>query len=138
MTPARRILYAASAVVLTVCVSVLALLAVDVYLHGKFEKSAGFNVWGYRGPAVGRKQPGEYRIAVLGGSSAYGYGTNWDEAMPAVLQQQLTGRTAGPFRRFTVVNLGYNNEGAYSSSRRCRTTRRCAMTSRVCTKVITI
>jgi len=110
----RRIGYALAAVAGAAGASLMALLAVDVYLHGKFEKSAGFNVWGYRGPAVARKLPDEYRVAILGGSSAYGYGTNWDEAVPAVLERELTGRTAGPFRRFRVVNLGYNNEGAYS------------------------
>lgn len=110
----RRVAYALTAAAIAVGMSLLALLAIDVYLHGKFEKSAGFNIWGYRGPAVGRKAAGEYRIAVLGGSAAYGYGTTWDEAIPAALERQLSGRPAGPVRRFTVVNLGYNNEGAYS------------------------
>jgi hypothetical protein len=106
--------YALAAVVIALCVPLLVLLAVDVYLHGKFQKSAGFNVWGYRGPAAGRKLHDEYRVAVLGGSAAYGYGTNWDEAVPAALERALAGRDAGPFARFRVVNLGYNNEGAYS------------------------
>lgn len=110
----RRIAYALVAVAITLGVSFLTLLGVDIYLHGRFAKSAGFNVWGYRGPVVGRKQAGEYRVAVLGGSAAYGYGANWDEAIPAVLERDLAGRISGPFRRFTAVNLGYNNEGAYS------------------------
>jgi hypothetical protein len=110
----RRVAYALAAVAIAVVVPLLALLAVDVYLHGKFEKSAGFNVWGYRGPSAGRKLAGEYRVAVLGGSSAYGYGANWDEAVPALMERELTGRTAGSFQRFRVLNLGYNNEGAYS------------------------
>jgi hypothetical protein len=108
------LIYAFAAVFTAVLFSLLALLAVDVYLHGKFEKSAGFNVWGYRGPAVKRKAADEYRVVVLGGSSAYGYGTNWDEAIPAVLERQLAGRSVGPFRRIVVINLAYNNEGAYS------------------------
>jgi len=107
----RRIAFAATAVLLAIAVPIIALLAVDVYLHGRFQTSAGYNVWGYRGPTVGRKRPGEIRIAVLGGSSAYGYGVNWDEAMPVRLERALAARSS---RRFTVVNLGYNNEGAYS------------------------
>jgi hypothetical protein len=69
-------------------------------------------VWGYRGTSVGRKRAGEYRIVVLGGSAAYGYGVSADEAIPAALQRLLRSRTPSP--TFTVVNLGYNNEGAYS------------------------
>lgn len=109
----RRVLFALAAVTMAFAVSFAALLAVDVYLHGRFEKSAGFNIWGYRGPAVSKKQPGEYRVAVLGGSSAYGYGVTWDQAVPAVLERRLAGPTPRP-TRFTVVNLGYNNEGAYA------------------------
>jgi hypothetical protein len=110
----RRRLYALLAIAIAFVLSFTGLLAVDIYLHGKFEKSAGFNVWGYRGPAVGRKQADEYRVAVLGGSTAYGYGTEWNQAIPAVLESDLAGRSSGRFHRFRVVNLGYNNEGAYS------------------------
>lgn len=110
----RRIVYAVAAVAIAIGVPFLSLLAVDIYLHRKFERTAGFNVWGYRGPAAGRKRGDEYRVVVLGGSAAYGYGTNWDEAIPAVLERTLTGRSVGPFRRFTAINLAYNNEGAYS------------------------
>jgi hypothetical protein len=105
-------MFAAAAIALAVVVSVTALLAVDLYLHGRYERSAGFNVWGYRGSSVGRKKADEYRLVVLGGSAAYGYGVSADEALPAVLEQMLRMRTQSP--RFTVVNLGYNNEGAYS------------------------
>jgi hypothetical protein len=113
MTSRRRwLVFAAAAVALGVVVTVTALLAVDVYLHGRYEQSAGFNVWGYRGSSVGRKKSGEYRLVVLGGSAAYGYGVNADQAIPAVLEQQLRLRAQSP--RFTVVNLGYNNEGVYS------------------------
>jgi hypothetical protein len=107
----RRLAFVAVAIGVAVVLS-SATLAVDVYLHGRYERSAGFNVWGYRGPVAGRKQPNEYRIVVLGGSAAYGYGVSWDEAMPAVLERQLRARSTSPL--FTVINLGYNNEGAYS------------------------
>jgi len=108
----RRLLFALIAVTLATLVPLCALLAVDVYLHGKFQKSAGYNVWGYRGPSVPKKRTGEYRVAVLGGSAAYGYGANWDEAIPALLERDLA-QQAGP-HPIRVVNLGYNNEGAYS------------------------
>jgi hypothetical protein len=109
----RRTIFALAAVVLTLVVPFSILLATDVYLHRRYERSAGLNVWGYRGPAVGRKRPGEYRVVVLGGSAAYGYGVHWDQAMPAVLERQLNQRRSGS-STFTVLNLAYNNEAAYS------------------------
>lgn len=108
----RRLLFAAAAVVLAGVAASAVLLAVDVYLHGRYQRSAGFNVWGYRGRPLGKKKAGEYRIVVLGGSTAYGYGVTADDALPAVLERLLRMRTAAP--AYTVINLGYNNEGAYS------------------------
>ncbi len=107
----RRVVFATTAVALAIGLPGCALLAVDVYLHGKYQTSAGYNVWGYRGPVAGRKRPGEIRIVVAGGSTVYGYGVNWNESMPAQLERALAARSQ---RRFAVVNLGYNNEGAYS------------------------
>jgi hypothetical protein len=108
----RQIAAFATAVGLVCAMALIALLLADVYVHGRFERSAGFNVWGYRGPSAGRKQANEYRVIVLGGSTAYGYGVTWEQAMPAALERQL--RAQAPSPTFTVVNLGYNNEAAYS------------------------
>lgn len=112
-TRTRRLLFTLAAVALAIVVPVGTLLAIDVYLHGRFQKSAGFNVWGYRGPIVGRKQSGELRAVVLGGSTAFGYGVRWDQTIPWYLQEKLRARLrSGP--KATVVNLAYNAEGAYS------------------------
>ena len=113
MTPRRRLAYVLVTLGVAVAVPFAVLLAIDVHLHTKYQTSAGFNIWGYRGPAVGRKQPGEYRVVVLGGSAAFGYGVTWDQAMPALLEQRLAA-TAPPGRAFRAINLAYNNEGAYS------------------------
>ena len=114
MTRRRRIAFALIAVVVFFVVPAAVLLAVDMHLHNKFERAAGLNLWGYRGPAIGKKRAGEYRVAVLGGSSAYGYGVTWNEAMPHQLEDLLMDQTERPADRFRVVNLGYNNEGVYS------------------------
>jgi lysophospholipase L1-like esterase len=89
------------------------LLAADVYAHRTADQSAGLNRWGYRGPVVAGKRPGETRLVVLGGSTAFGYGVRWEDAFPAQLERLLQARrdTAGDT---SVVNLAYNNEGAYS------------------------
>ena len=110
----RKLLFAFAAMLVAAAASMALLIALDVYLHRRFERSAGFNIWGYRGPVAGRKRSDEYRVVMLGGSAAYGYGTAWEESIPAVLEQDLRGRIVGPRRRFSVINLGYNNEGAYS------------------------
>ncbi|MEO7135053.1 MAG: GDSL-type esterase/lipase family protein [Vicinamibacterales bacterium] len=110
MTRPKKIVFALVAIALASTVSMAGLLLVDVYLHGRYERSAGYNVWGYRGPRVAHKKPGELRVVMLGGSTAYGYGVNWEDAIPAQLERALTSASAPA----TVVNLGYNNEGAYS------------------------
>jgi hypothetical protein len=91
-------------------VAALALVVADLYAHHRFERGVLYNVWGYRGPTIGRKSPGEYRIAVLGGSAAYGFGVRWEESMPTLLEQRLAGERP-PVR---VVNLAYNGQGAYA------------------------
>jgi lysophospholipase L1-like esterase len=87
------------------------LVAADVVVH---QTKYAVNIWGYRGPIVGKKQPHEWRLAVLGESTAFGYGVRWDEAFPAYLQDALNRDRGDTRQRVTVLNLAYNNEGAYS------------------------
>src|SRR5262249_45771265 len=101
----RHVVTAAAAVLMSVAATLGLLLAADVYAHGRADRSAGLNRWGYRGPVVGRKLPGEARIVMLGGSTAFGYGVTWDRAIPAQLERRLRARRKQPT---TVVNLGYN------------------------------
>lgn len=112
MTPRRKWLFAAGAIALSVSGAAAVLLAADLYLHRRAERSAGLNRWGYRGPVVDGKRPGETRIAVLGGSTVFGYGVFWDQTIPALLEAQL--RQSFPEKTISVVNLGFNNEGAYA------------------------
>lgn len=104
--------FAAITAAIPVLLITLTLFGLDLYLHKRAERSAGLNRWGYRGPVVGRKQPGETRVVVLGGSTAFGYGVPWFEAPPAILERQLN--AARPTSPVSVVNLGFNNEGAYA------------------------
>jgi lysophospholipase L1-like esterase len=108
----RRLLFVVAAVALACGATIGALLAADLHLHSSAERSARLNVWGYRGPVVPRWHDGAPRIAVLGGSTAFGYGVTWDSALPAALERAL--KASAPRRQWSVVNLGYNNEGAYS------------------------
>src|SRR3954469_449561 len=107
----KKILFSVTAITLSFSVVVLALLGADLYVHARAEKSAGLNRYGYRGPVVPRKQPGELRVAVLGGSTVFGYGVGWNESIPANLERDLQQRWQRPVR---VLNLGHNNEGAFA------------------------
>ena len=106
----KRAAFACAAVAVGVLVPTLTLLSLDMYAHHRFERGVLVNIWGYRGPTIAKKAPGEYRVAVLGGSAAFGFGVAWDESMPALLERKFTG--AQPAVR--IVNLAYNGEGAYS------------------------
>ncbi len=107
----KFIAFALMAMALSVAGVMLLLLVADLVLHARAERSAGLNRYGYRGPVVGRKQAGELRVVMLGGSTVFGYGVGWKESIPAQLESRLQARLGRPV---TVVNLGFNNEGAFA------------------------
>ena len=108
----RKAAYGAVAVVLALALCGGAVLAADVYLHHRVQNLAGVNVWGYRGPTVGRKAPGEVRAVVLGGSTAFGYGLPWDEGFP-YFSSATCARVRAAASGMSVVNLGAPGQGAY-------------------------
>lgn len=112
MTRRKLLAFAVTTVLLSSGATLAGFVAVDLYVHQRAERSAGLNRWGYRGPVLGRKQPGEQRIAVLGGSTVFGYGGPWQEAIPALLEGML--RERAPALKLRVINLGFNNEGAFA------------------------
>jgi GDSL-like Lipase/Acylhydrolase family len=112
MTARKRVLFAAAAVSLSALFVAAILLGVDAYLHSRVQNDGGVNVWGYRGPTIGGKADGEIRVAVFGGSTAFGYGVRWDEAFPYYLQSLLNRETHG-HPRYVVANLGAPAQGAF-------------------------
>jgi hypothetical protein len=111
-TRLKKLIFAAAAMAISVAIGITILLALDLYAHHRVERSAGLNWRGYRGPTVGRKQPGELRVAILGGSTVFGYGVAWDETIPVFLERALAAKM--PNRRVSVVNLGLIGEGVYA------------------------
>jgi lysophospholipase L1-like esterase len=107
----RKLAFIAVAFVVVAALSASAVTALDIYLHHRVQYTAGVNVWGYRGDVVGRKRPGETRIIVLGGSTAFGYGMSWNESWPYYLEQKIA---AGHqlSRPLSVVNLGIPTDSA--------------------------
>jgi hypothetical protein len=108
----KQVAFAAAAILLSSLATIAFVAAVDLYLHTRYAMTGGYNVWGYRGPIVGAKKPGERRIVMLGGSVAFGYGVRSDETIPANLAPLL--QAARPATPVSVVNLGWQSEGAYS------------------------
>jgi lysophospholipase L1-like esterase len=113
MTRTRFLAFAVVAATGALVVILGVLLLTDIYVHHRIERYAGVNVWGYRGPRVGRKQPNEHRLVVIGGSTAFGYGVLAEEAFPAQLERDLQQVSKGG-AKVTVVNLGMNSQGAYA------------------------
>ena len=110
LTRKRKLLYALVASALAIGAAAMLLLAADVFAHWRTQDVAGVNVWGYRGPVMPRKLPGEVRIAMLGGSTVFGWGLPASESIAAFLEKRLNAAGRG---RFSVVNLGAPGQGAY-------------------------
>lgn len=111
MTAARRVLFACAAASLGAVLAAALLMGVDAYLHSRVQNDGGVNVWGYRGPTVGRKAANEVRVAVFGGSTAFGYGVRRDEAFPYFLESLLNRESRD--RHYVVVNLAAPAQGAF-------------------------
>src|SRR5688572_6775225 len=95
LTRRKRIAFALGAMTLSFIAMAGVLLAADLVLHYRAERSAGLNRYGYRGPVIGRKQPGELRVVMLGGSTVFGYGVAWNESIPVYLEAGLRERAGG-------------------------------------------
>lgn len=106
----RRLIYAAVAALLATGLVVLLLMIADIYVHWRTQDLAGVNIWGYRGRVMPSKKPGEIRVVMLGGSTAFGWGLPSHESVPAFLERLLN---APASTRFSVVNLGAPGQGAY-------------------------
>src|SRR5262245_41919297 len=106
----RRLLFGVFTATLTVVLMLLVLFAADLWAHHRAERTAGVNRRGYRGAIVGAKRAGEWRLLMLGGSTVFGYGVFAAESLPAQLEAQLRARGV----EASVVNLGFNSEGAHA------------------------
>ncbi len=95
------------------CVMLIVLLAADLYAHARTETQGGVNVWGYRGVPVGKKPSHGFRVVLLGGSTAFGWGLPAGESIAAFLERRLRDEPSLNGRAISVVNLGAPAQGAY-------------------------
>ena len=93
LPPLKRAVFALLAMTGSFAIMLMALVGADLYAHSRVERSAGLNRHGYRGPVVGRKQPGETRIVMLGGSTVFGFDVEVEETVPAQLERELAKTT---------------------------------------------
>jgi lysophospholipase L1-like esterase len=110
VTRRRQLLFGVVTATLTIVLMIGVLLVADLWAHHRAERTAGVNRRGYRGAIVGAKRSGEWRLVMLGGSTVFGYGVFANESLPAQLESQLRARGV----QASVVNLGFNSEGAYA------------------------
>jgi len=113
---ARKYLVNVGLLFCTLFIFLLLVLAADLLAHAKFLNMAGLNYKGYRGLVVKKKQNNEIRLVMMGGSTVFGYGVKYNETVPARLEVELQKvlSASGAGKKATVVNLGYNSEGAYA------------------------
>jgi hypothetical protein len=90
-----------------IVVGALGLLALDIYAHARVQSVGGVNVWGYRGPVARSRQDAEIRIAIVGGTRAFGWGQTPDALGGEVrrLTMLSTDRPGAALRPVVVLNL---------------------------------
>ena len=91
-----------------VVTAALLTVALDVQLHHKFASFGAVNMWGYRGPVMPARKPPELRIAVVGGTFAYGWGVEAEHTLAGYLRQLVSvalNQAGQPPIRVTAANL---------------------------------
>ena len=109
----KRVAFALAASIGIATLSCALLLTADLYAHSRTQDEAGVNIWGYRGKPVGPKPAGGIRLALFGGSTAYGWGLPAGESSAAFLERRLSEQSAFANRDLSVVNLGAPAQGAF-------------------------
>ena len=90
-------------------------VALDMEVHRNVEQRQGTNTWGYRGMSRFTLS-GRARVAVLGGSAAYGFNVEWANTFPFYLERRLNQLRRAKYPGFftEVVNLSAMGDGAAS------------------------
>ena len=83
-------------------------VALDMYAHKRVEALGGVNYWGYRGPVANQRKTNEIRVAVVGGTRAFGWGASASALVSEIRRQILltTDQRGSELRPVVVLNLG--------------------------------
>jgi hypothetical protein len=97
----------------TIAFAFLAGALLDRHLHQR-DPSCGINQWGYREEARGSKQPGEFRVSIIGGSAAFEAGVPFGKTLAAQIFYELRQAGAPNGQEYSVVSLAEPRVGADS------------------------
>jgi hypothetical protein len=95
----------------------MGVVVADVRAHKRVEEERGVNARGFRGPLTIHKAQRERRVAIVGGTAAYGYAVDWPTSLGAALQNRLEQGWREKYRPTEatgVVNLAELGAGASS------------------------
>jgi hypothetical protein len=85
----------------------------DRRMHQR-DSSVGINQWGYRDEARASREPGEIRVALVGGSSAFEGGLSYGSTLAGQIFIELRAAGAHTGQQYSVVNLSEPRAGADS------------------------
>jgi hypothetical protein len=91
-----------------VAIAMALTIALDMYAHKRVEALGGVNYWGYRGPVANQRKTNEIRVAVVGGTRAFGWGASASALVSEVRRQILltTDQRGKGLRPVVVISLG--------------------------------
>jgi hypothetical protein len=95
----------------------MGIVVADVRAHKHVEEEHGVNARGFRGTLTIHKTPAERRVAIVGGTAAYGYAVDWGTSLGPALQNRLEQGWRRKHRVgevITVINLAEPGAGAAS------------------------
>jgi len=95
----------------------MGVVVADVRAHKRLEQKHGVNARGFRGRLTIHKIPHERRVAIVGGTAAYGYAVDWPTSLGPTLQNRLEQGWRKKYRDGDVtgvVNLAELGAGASS------------------------
>jgi hypothetical protein len=101
----------------------MGVVVADVRAHKRVETEHGVNARGFRGPLTIHKLSSERRIAIVGGTAAYGYAVEWPQSLGVALQNRLEQgwrpkyRTGYPVSVLNIAELGAG-AGSYPATLR--------------------
>ncbi len=92
----------------TVALAGVLTLSLDLREHGRVAPLGGVNEWGYRGSVAQQRKPHEIRIAIVGGTRAFGWGVPASALVTEVSRavKLTTDRPGAEVRPVVAINLG--------------------------------